>query len=231
MKRTTAVSKARVASLIKVPGWKTWAIITDLRGNPAANKARYLEMARRGELRPGVRTRDGQKLRDYIYPSSDGFDEDFTNQLKAVNPSWFEFNRDPSRKKRQLLCIAKSGKSRPPRSSSLGIALKQYTTSGSRSYDSTFDAEILRLRPDWFRLSDGRETLLAMASRGDPKPAYRSRLGGLLRSCRDKSFIAQLRKLNPTWFVTQYDRCSAAKRDVLALAAGGAAKPMRGSKY
>jgi hypothetical protein len=94
-----------------------------------------------------------QKQKDIIY-----------EELCLARPDWFD---NPvigivADTKQQLLDLAKSGSHRPNRDSldkaerKLAEALRRYTRKDGESYDSDFDEEIRRVRPDWF--GRGRKT-------------------------------------------------------------------------
>jgi hypothetical protein len=135
---------------------------------------------------------------------------------------------------------------RPKRSSSdaqerkLAGALAAYTTKGSISYDSEFDAEIRTMQPGWFksRRNDRRTILLALAAGGAPRPSSTSkninekRLGESFNNYvnagpyRDAAFAHKIRKLAPDWFK---DSATIKKRKLVEMASSGKPKPKKNS--
>jgi hypothetical protein len=108
----------------------------------------------------------------------------------------------------RLLCMAANGEKRPGKNETLGTALKRYSNAGS--YDSEFDAEIRKLRPDWFddMAAVKKQKLLAMALTGSSRPnSAKHHLGRALinytnksRKTYDDKFDAKIRALRPDWF-------------------------------
>lgn len=175
-------------------------------------KIRLLEMARRGEARPASKTTSlGLVLCSYTCRASGNYDAEFDKKIRELRPDWFVNQTDrASEKKRQLLEMARNGKTRPSQKTKLGKVLSHYTCRSGRNFDAEFDVQIRRLRPDWFaNPSDGNKAkLLEMAQRGESRPTSKTRIGKALKSYTGKThnsynakFDRKIRALRPDWFV------------------------------
>ncbi len=117
-------------------------------------------------------------------------------------------------KKSQLLQIAKSGLPRQSKhKSKLWSNFYNYICKISGAYDSKFEQEIKKIRPDWFEnLSTARtramkEKLLALATAGESRPIAKSKEGIALaiykKKCSpnyDSCFTRKIKILAPHWF-------------------------------
>ena len=157
-------------------------------------------------------------LHNYKSHTSRTYRPEFEAGLKVIAPQWFSHDSDG--KKAELKAMALRGEPRPvahgKNKHPLGQALKNYTIRSSRSYDPVFDQEIRALRPDWFVFrsdiaAQNKLELLAMALRGEPRPASdgknRHPLGVVLRNYTNSSsntydpvFDQEIRALRPDWF-------------------------------
>ena len=155
-------------------------------------------------------------LSSYKTPSHCSYRPALAARWKVVAPQWWS-SADPEGKKAELLAMALRGEPRPAGDKHpLGHALVLYTIRSSRSYDPVFDQEIRALRPDWFVFrsdiaAQNKLELLAMALRGEPRPASdgknRHPLGVVLRNYTNSSsntydpvFDQEIRALRPDWF-------------------------------
>ena len=114
-----------------------------------------------------------------------------------------EHTTTDEKSKRELLKLAKSGALKPRFKTKLGRVLYKYTNKNGKHYDSVFDAEIRKLRPDWF--IDREQELLEIAKNGLPRPTGRTAVGRFLANATFKGnsrpeFDAEIRKLRPDWF-------------------------------
>lgn len=151
--------------------------------------------------------------------------------MKGKNPNRIS----ASMKKEQLINLAKTGGLKPSeKKTSSGKALSNYVHKSSASYDTQFDAEIRRLRPDWFEdtARKKKDQLLDMARRGEERPHHKTNLGRSLNGyvCKknksyDANFDAELRKLAPKWFENS---AQTKKNQLLEMAKKGMDKPIRG---
>jgi hypothetical protein len=171
-------------------------------------------------------------LRDYT-SASRYYDAEFDAEIRALQPHWFARRHRTSANKLKLLEMAKNGEQRPNAhiDKRLGTALTSYTCKKKTCYDLKFDAEMRRLRPDWFgdTTIPKKQKLLEMASNGEKRPTKSKKLGTALISythkksgCRDPEFNAEIRRLRPDWFE---DTVTAKKRELLEMAKNGEAKP------
>lgn len=78
-----------------------------------------------------------------------GRDKAFAAKLDEKKPEWFL--KSSTIMKRKLIELAKSGARKPFTTTKFGYSLTNYTNKNNRCYDPIFDAEIRRLRPDWFK--------------------------------------------------------------------------------
>ena len=135
--------------------------------------------------------------------------------------------------KRVLLEMAKRGDAKPHRSSITppGNALRMYTSKLTKCYDACFDAEIRRLRPDWFLSTTDiaagkKQQLLKMATAGNARPTSKHPLIHVFlsyvskgTSSYDLAFDAAIRKAAPHWF--RDTKTDAKKQRLLAMARRG----------
>jgi hypothetical protein len=116
------------------------------------------------------------------------------------------------RKKQTLREMAINGEPRPSQKTRIGMALSQYTSPASTSYDEDFHEELKGLRPDWFvpqtqGSAQKKRELLRMAAQGEARPTYRTRLGQALCNYTGKNspvydagFDREIRRIRPDWF-------------------------------
>ena len=113
-------------------------------------KRKLLKLAGTGCNKPKSKDPLYGKLTEYINEGRSSFDPDFTNQIKALAPSWFVNTADL--KKQALLELARFGGKRPnQRKHPLGHTLDSYTKESSNSYDPAFVAQLMSVAPHWFR--------------------------------------------------------------------------------
>ncbi len=143
------------------------------------SKSILIEMAKRGEPKPGQRTNLGKSLVNYIRDGSGTYDADFRQDIMAIAPFWFVTQYEKCDEKKQaLLALASDPNAEKPVScgrnaSDLGRALQCYTNRGNKTnYDPDFDAQVRSLRPDWFTTQSQRimAVLRHMILNGRPKP-------------------------------------------------------------
>ena len=169
-------------------------------------KQELLQIAKSGKPRPNNKIGVGRYLSNYINKVTNSYDEEFDKEIRNLRPDWFE--NKSLKIKQELLQIAKSGKPRPRKITTLGNALSHYTTK-SKSYNPDFDKEIRNLRPDWFENTSikKKEELLQIAKSGKPRPNIKTTLGNALSKYISKSsgsydedFDKEIRNLRPNWF-------------------------------
>jgi len=140
--------------------------------------------------------------------------------------------------KKTLIAGAVAGAPKP-RNTVREVGLQQHLLRFTRQrdgmYDPVFDAEIRRLRPDWFASNGGvaalKQRLIELAREGAPRPSstakdpHEQQLGALLRLCtaasdatRDDDFNHLIRGMRPDWFVTI---AATRKAELLRLAKSG----------
>ena len=143
-------------------------------------------------------------------------------------------------KKAEILRLASSGASRPPRRNHpLGNVLAKYISESAFSFDADFKNKLQELRPDWFKFKEKRSleiekaALLKLAASGAEKPLPKKHpLGHKLKSyishnskCFDPEFKNKLQKIRPDWF-QRYKGPETRKAALLNLATSGAEKPL-----
>jgi hypothetical protein len=75
------------------------------------------------------------------------YDKKFDKKIRSLRPDWFLTRSDFAKiNKKKILSL----KTKPKRSTKLGIALKNYISKSSQAYDSHFNKQI-RLKTNWFR--------------------------------------------------------------------------------
>ena len=112
-------------------------------------KEKLLQMAKAGESRPHkVKTKLGRCLASYILKTHPCYDPIFDAKIRRLS-KWFE--NTATKNKEKLLQMAEAGEPRPHKKIKLGRLFNNYICKTGTCYDPVFDAEIRRLRPDWFR--------------------------------------------------------------------------------
>lgn len=120
----------------------------------AQKKQQLLDIAKKGEAKPYHKNNLGQALSSYTIKTSSAYDIDFEKQIRELRPDWFITKTDvAAQKKKKLLTITKKPSSRAKNrdEKTLGYALNSYINKNSNAYDATFDQQIRRLRPEWFK--------------------------------------------------------------------------------
>ena len=123
----------------------------------------------------------------------------------------------------------------------LSTALSSYKTPSHCSYRPALAARWKVVAPQWWSSADpeGKKAeLLAMALRGEPRPAGdKHPLGHALvlytiRSSRsyDPVFDQEIRALRPDWFVSQSEKADIKKAELLAMALRGEPRPVSKGK-
>lgn len=175
--------------------------------NSDGNKEMLLQLAKSGATRPSLKTNLGQALTWYTLECSNSYDQDFTEQIKKIAPSWFI--NTANIKKEELLELAKSGAIKPSYKTKLGNALSQYISKSNSSYDQEFAEQIKKIAPSWFINTANlkKEELLELAKSGATKPSQKTKLGQALKtyilkssSSYDQEFVEQIKKIAPSWF-------------------------------
>jgi hypothetical protein len=190
------------------PGW----VIT--RTNIAnKTKKEIIKIAKTNIPKPMHNSKLGEAIYRYTNKKSKSYDEEFTNQLKKIKPTWVITRADIANKNKQdIIKLAKLGKSRPPKTTRLGAYLSNCINKNNYSYDAEFTKEIKKLRPDWFKARDDivnekKEKLIELAKSGMSRPKYRDSLGRVLSNYTnkkhqsyDEEFTNKIKKLRPDWF-------------------------------
>mgnify|MGYP000902692488 CR=1 FL=1 len=137
-----------------------------------------------------------------------------------------------------LLKMADEKKPRPKHNTKIGKALIRYTTGNNRN--SNFDIRIREKIPEWFIsqsdiANQKKQMFLDMASRGEPRPSSKTKMGKLLYAYLDKNhhlydedFESDLSKF-PEWIIKVSERVAKNKSILLEMAESGKPKPKRGS--
>jgi hypothetical protein len=198
----------------------------------AAHKRQILlGMARRGEQKPRCKTPLGKAFTSYVKKRCNN--AVFIDAINKIAPHWL--GRSSLRKKQILLDMAKKGKPKPHRKTSLGAAFVSYTRdSGKRdSYDPEFTKDIKKLRPNWLIpryiqiANENKQRLIDMANKGKPRPHQNTYLGMTLTSYTSMSFhsefIKDIKKLRPDWFLVE--TIIQRKKELLDMARKGDPKP------
>ena len=192
--------------------------------NSKSKKILLLELAADGGAKPSSRDVNkfvkslGVALNNYMNSKNPIFDSGFTEKIKKLRPDWFLSPADI--KKQELLTMAINGEPKPSKSSrnenvkSHALALLNYTSKASGTYDPDFEKKIKEIRPDWYlnAKKEKQRQLLAIATEGGSIPkregidkkidALAAALYYYTKSKHgyDDSFAAEMRKLRPDWF-------------------------------
>ncbi len=207
------------------------------------NKEKLLSIAKSQSPRPSWKTRLGKLLSNYTTSKNcGGFDPEFNKQIRELRPDWFTFasrNRAVENKK-TLLDMAKNGEQKPRNKTKLRSVFDAYTKKYTCAYDSDFDKEIRKIRPDWFNYVnpsiEKKKTLLDMAKRKEKIPPYGSVLEQALRRYTNKNsntycfdFDKKIRSIRPDWFKEKNDS-NKKKKQLILKANKNINRPFRTSK-
>lgn len=215
------------------PGWRE-----KHSGNVLLKKQQLLEMAANNEKKPERGSAVGNALRNYINPTNSSYDSQFAIEIIKLRPDWFFSPSEvASKKKEQLLQIARKGDSRPSHNTVLGKVLSNYITECHKCYDEPFFLELKKIRPDWFSRGNAdlkKVELLELAKKGSGRPNEKKyplgrALGTYTRSSSgsyDPIFDSAIRSLRPDWFVDQTTKASCKKDHILQLARNEKKRPV-----
>lgn len=201
--------------------------------NVDVKKQQLIALATEKKPRPVSKTLLGDALCRYTNENRTSFDADFLNTITKLRPDWFE--DQTSKKKAELLYMAKQGGARPNKyKNKLGLALVCYTNETSGSYDPVFNKKIRVAAPEWFvdTVAVNKQELLKMARNGKPRPSQKlSSLGRALSnylSPRNKRlhkvFVKQIKNIAPHWFV---DTVEEKKKQLIEMAKKREPKPIK----
>lgn len=206
-------------------------------------KAEFLKMARAGKPKPVWNDKLGMSLYGYTSEKNECYDADFAKKIRTLRPDWFVSQclsklRATANNKATLIEMAKSGKPRPKFRSKTGNRLSSYTRKISKRYDSDFDKQIRKTRPDWFDFgryesaSRNKAKLLEMAKAGLSRPHWKhimakrlSRYTSELNTAYDIGFDREIRKLRPDWFFYPDKSANKKKAKLLKIARNGLSRP------
>jgi len=202
------------------------------------NKKLLLEMAENGEDKPHWKSKLGTSLQSYT--SKKSYDPIFNKKIRELRPDWFVTSSQVANlKKQKLLSMAKNKEKKPPQTSKLGKALKEYTTKSRNSYCEIFTKQIKKLRPDWLaKGSDIKKTkIIQLAKSGAKRPSCRTKIGNSfygytqkLNNSYDPDFTELIKKLRPDWFLNQSEIAHQKKQKLIQIAKSGANRPHRSTK-
>jgi hypothetical protein len=153
----------------------------------------------------------GQALCRYTNTENRYFDTKFNKLIRKNKPEWFIDT--VIEKKRKLLQLENKPKysAVDPEEKTLWIALQQYTTKSTNSYDAEFDKLIRGAKPKWFvdTTLEKKNKLLQLKDRPSQtsKDSKVSVLGRALSNYTnttansyDPDFDKLIRKTKPEWF-------------------------------
>lgn len=174
-------------------------------------KKLLLEMARKSESKPKQTTKLGSALGVYTNPKNETHDPVFTKKIRKIAPQWFDSSSEMN--KRRLLAMAERGEKRPVAGNTMGNVFRNYTTADNTCYDSEFTKKIRRIAPHWLisRSQQNKQTLLTMAKKGEPRPAFgHTKIGSCLfgyiskkSGTYDPDFTREIRRIAPDWIVSR----------------------------
>jgi len=181
-----------------VPG-----LYRDRSRTPIKKREEVIKIALSGGKRP--RGKLGAYIVNAVCKTSRTYDKEFDSEIRSLRPDWFDQKDTHKKNKDLLLNLAKSSAEIQGKYRGL---LSNYVKKGRRNYDSTFREEIEKVRPYWITATteEKKENLLAIASKGDPKPEYNTTLGWCLTSyigerslSFDKEFYTKIKEIRPEW--------------------------------
>ena len=113
-------------------------------------KEQILELARSVTKRPVAGKHPlAAAFHSYTSEQNLAFDPEFTQELKALTPSWFK--KPSQEKKNELIELAKiKGSKKPTQPGTLGKALSRYVNPKCVCFDASFVGELKSLAPHWF---------------------------------------------------------------------------------
>jgi hypothetical protein len=124
----------------------------------------------------------------------------------------------------------------------LQAAIYDFCNENGRKYRPEFKTRLQAMMSTWVpdrtgikrQKQEKEDRLLAMAKANEPKPHWKSSLGGVLHSYTnptqatyDPIFDKKIRELRPDWFVTKYDKAQEKKNRLLAMALAGDPRPTK----
>jgi len=173
-------------------------------------KIALLAMAASGMRRPHGRDKFYSILNRLVSPASGDYDPEFEKAIERFWPRPCSPKRPYIRVSRKdvLLAMAKAGKPRPKSHTKELSWLSHFELPSGGSYDPDFAREIHLYWPMNFhwRSTENKAEILAMARRGDPRPAATSRIWKLIDrytrkvsrpSLYDAEFHAEIRRYWP----------------------------------
>lgn len=122
-------------------------------GTVAANK----ELIKKLNKRPNTESKDpeerklGNVLAKYIRKKSGCYDPEFDKEIRRLKPDWFLDTAMINKQLIRRLNKRPRQSSKDPEEKRLSALLNSYITRTHRGYDPIFDAEIRKLKPDWFK--------------------------------------------------------------------------------
>lgn len=145
--------------------------------------------------------------------------------------------------KKKLFELAESGQDKPHWKTKLGKAFIRYTCKSYRSCDNEFIVKFKKIRPDWFidkriQIANEKKALiLKIATEGGNKPSSKTKLGRCYikytaksAETYDPSFIEELKKIRPDWFMTLVVIASHKKKILIQMAKNGKNRPNQKTK-
>jgi superfamily II DNA or RNA helicase len=93
----------------------------------------------------------GHRLSEYISKKCGSYDPEFDKEIRRLKPDWFLDTVMINKQFIRKLNKRPSQSSKDPEEKRLGVLLSSYIRRTHRSYDPIFDADIRKLKPDWFK--------------------------------------------------------------------------------
>ena len=215
------------------PDWVSNISKAEIAEKVKTTKKLLLKMAKSKGAKPSRTSNDpgevrlAHALQNYCSPACYSYDVTFKKAILEANPNWFdqkrETNKEIEQKKKLLLKMAKSKKSKPsryskdPNTKALGNVLRRALCPSSCAYDADFKRAILKAAPNWADaraevIEKTKKLLIEMAKSKQPRPKPYSKdpkekkLGHFLfnrlypsSSSYDAAFAKAILKANPEW--------------------------------
>lgn len=110
-------------------------------------KIKLLSLAKNKKPRPSHKEKLYRDFCCYTNKKNKRYDKVFDKKIRRLRPDWFLTRPEVAAiNKKKILSL----KTKPKRSTKLGVALKNYISKSSQAYDANFNKQVHELKPHWF---------------------------------------------------------------------------------
>jgi hypothetical protein len=122
-----------------------WFLPRSLRTENKKNK--LLSLAKNKKPRPSHKDKLYRDFCCYTNKKNKRYDKVFDKKIRSLRPDWFLTRPEVADiNKNKILSL----RTKPKRSTKLGVALKNYISKSSQAYDAHFNKQVRKLKPYWF---------------------------------------------------------------------------------